>query len=79
MSQYFARRVLLFIPTIMLATIMVFGLFWIVPGDAAMMILTGAEGDSAGRVTDEDLAKLRADLALDRPVVVRSPGWPSRL
>ncbi len=75
MSQYFARRVLLFIPTIMLATIMVFGLFWIVPGDAAMMILTGDEGDSAGRVTDEDLAKLRAELGLDRHVVIQYGDW----
>lgn len=75
MSQYFARRVLLFIPTLMLATIMVFGLFWIVPGDAAMMILTGDEGDSGGRVTDEDLAKLRTELGLDRHVVVQYGDW----
>lgn len=75
MSQYFARRVLLFIPTIFLATILVFGLFWIVPGDAAMMILTGDEGDSGGRVTDEDLAKLRAELGLDRHVVVQYGDW----
>ena len=75
MSQYFARRVLLFIPTILLATILVFGLFWIVPGDAAMMILTGDEGDSGGRVTDEDLAKLRAELGLDRHVVVQYGDW----
>ena len=70
MSQYFARRVLLFVPTIMLATILVFGLFWIVPGDAAMMILTGDEGDSGGRVTDEDLAKLRAELGGLQPQFV---------
>ena len=75
MSQYFVRRALLFIPTIFLATIMVFGLFWIVPGDAAMMILTGDEGDSGGRVTDEDLAKLRAQLGLDRHVVVQYGDW----
>jgi peptide/nickel transport system permease protein len=75
MSQYFARRVLLFIPTILLATILVFGLFWIVPGDAAMMILTGDEGDSGGRVTDEDYAKLRAELGLDRHVVVQYGDW----
>lgn len=75
MTQYFARRVLLFVPTIILATILVFGLFWIVPGDAAMMILTGDEGDSAGRVTDEDLAKLRAELGLDRHVLVQYGDW----
>ena len=41
MWQYASRRLFLFIPTLFLATIMVFALFWIVPGDAAMMLLTG--------------------------------------
>ena len=36
MSQYLMRRMLLFIPTMLLATIMVFALFSIVPGDAAV-------------------------------------------
>ncbi len=74
MWNYAARRVLLFIPTILLATIMVFALFWIVPGDAAMMILTGDEGDG-GRVSEEDLANLRHDLGLDRPIHIQYADW----
>ena len=35
-----------FIPTLLLATVMVFALFWIVPGDPALTILGGGEGDS---------------------------------
>src|SRR5207245_11516527 len=39
MGKYAIRRVLLFIPTLLLATVMVFALFWIVPGDPALTIL----------------------------------------
>ena len=74
MKEYAIRRVLLFIPTILVATMLVFALFWIVPGDAAMMILTGEEGEG-GRVTDEELQNLRASLGLDRPVYVQYGDW----
>ena len=74
MWQYATRRVALFIPTILLATMMVFALFWIVPGDAAMMILTGEDGEG-GRVTTEELENLRADLGLDRPIYVQYADW----
>ena len=54
MSQYFIKRLLLFVPTILLATLIIFVMMWIVPGDAAMMILTGEEGEG-GRVSPEDV------------------------
>ena len=73
MRQYFFRRLFLFIPTLILASMMVFALMWIVPGDAAMMILTG-EGES-GRVRQEDLDRLRHDLGLDRPFYVQYGDW----
>jgi len=57
MGKYAIRRVLLFIPTLLLATVMVFALFWIVPGDPALTILGGAEGDS-GTVSLEQLHRL---------------------
>ncbi len=74
MLQYATRRVLLFVPTILLTTILVFALFWIVPGDAAMMILTGDDGDG-GRVTNEDYERLRQDLGLDRPIHMQYAEW----
>ena len=74
MIQYIVRRLLLFIPTMILATVMVFALFWIVPGDAAMMILTGEEGEG-GRVNTEDLEQLRKELGLDRPIHVQYGEW----
>jgi peptide/nickel transport system permease protein len=77
MAQYIVRRLLLFIPTMFLATLLVFALFWIVPGDAAMMILTGddPEGDTGGRVTTEELENLRIKLGLDRPIYVQYGEW----
>ena len=74
MFQYGTRRVLLFIPTLFLATIMVFALFWIVPGDAAMMLLTGDE-DAAGKVTNEDIDRLREKMGLNRPIHVQYSAW----
>ena len=74
MTQYIVRRLLLFIPTMILATVMVFALFWVVPGDAAMMILTGEEGEG-GRVNTADLDQLRKELGLDRPIHVQYGEW----
>jgi peptide/nickel transport system permease protein len=74
MYQYISRRIFLFIPTLLLATILVFVLFWIVPGDAAMMILTGEEGEG-GRVSAQELQNLRHQLGLDRPVYVQYADW----
>ena len=73
MIGYVVRRIGLFIPTILLTTVIVFALFFLVPGDAALFILTGEEG--AGAVTEEDLQKLRQELGLDRPVHIQYFDW----
>jgi len=74
MGEYAIRRALLFIPTLLIATILVFALFWIVPGDPALVILTGGEGDS-GTVSPEQLQQLRQTLGLDRPLYVQYGSW----
>jgi len=74
MGEYAIRRVLLFIPTLLVATILVFALFWIVPGDSALTILVGGEGDS-GMVAPEQLEQLRQALGLDRPLYVQYASW----
>ena len=74
MGHYAMRRVLLFLPTLLLATVMVFALFWIVPGDPAFTILGGGEGDS-GTVSLEQLQQLRQRLGLDRPIYVQYASW----
>jgi peptide/nickel transport system permease protein len=74
MGKYAIRRALLFIPTLLVATILVFTLFWIVPGDPALVILAGGEGDS-GSVSLEQLQQLRQTLGLDRPIYVQYASW----
>ena len=73
MKEYIARRFVLFIPTLLLTTLIVFVLFFLVPGDTALFILTGEEG--AGAVTEEDIAKLRSELGLDRPIHIQYFSW----
>ena len=70
---YALRRLGLFIPTLILTTLIVFVLFFLVPGDAALVILTGEEG--AGAVTDEDIARMRHELGLDRPIHIQYGSW----
>ncbi len=74
MGAYTIRRLYLFIPTLLLATILVFSLFWIVPGDAALVILVGDQGDEDSFEL-ADLEKLRQELGLDRPIYVQYGDW----
>jgi peptide/nickel transport system permease protein len=74
MGEYAIRRVLLFLPTLLVATVLVFTLFWIVPGDPALTILAGGEGDS-GTVSPAQLQQLRQSLGLDRPIYVQYASW----
>ena len=73
MQQYIVKRLLLFIPTILLVTLLVFALMRIVPGDPALIILAGESGE--GNYTDEQLTKLRHELGTDRPIFVQYGDW----
>jgi peptide/nickel transport system permease protein len=73
MQQYIASRVLLFIPTMVLLTLIVFLLLRIMPGDPAKQILGGATGE--GSYTQEDLANLQHKLGTDRPLHVQYGTW----
>ena len=74
-TTYIIRRLLLFIPTILIVTIIIFMLMWIVPGDTAMLILTGTDPSEGGRVDLADIERLRAKLGLDRPVHIQYGDW----
>ncbi|MDA1220053.1 MAG: ABC transporter permease [Chloroflexi bacterium] len=73
MRQYVVRRFALFIPTLLLTTLIVFVLFFLVPGDAALFILTGEDG--SGKVTEQDIINLRHELGLDRPIHIQYGSW----
>ena len=75
MRQYAIRRLMLFVPTLILATMLVFALFWVVPGDAAYLILGGGDEEDGARVSVEQLAALRHELGLDRPIYTQYGLW----
>ncbi|HCP22632.1 MAG: ABC transporter permease [SAR202 cluster bacterium] len=72
MRQYTIKRIGLFIPTLLLMTILVFVVMRVVPGDPAIAIL---EGDGGGSYTMADLERLRAELGTDRNLAVQYVDW----
>lgn len=71
MRQYALKRIALFIPTILLITIIVFVVMRLIPGDACLAILS----DGEATFTQEELADCRAELDLDKPLVVQYFDW----
>jgi ABC-type dipeptide/oligopeptide/nickel transport system permease component len=45
--RYIAHRVLLYVPMLLLLTLMVFLLMRVIPGDPALLILAGTSGDGS--------------------------------
>lgn len=72
MWQYIVKRVLLMIPTLFGAALLVFFLMNIIPGDIALLIIGGDQG---GDINPQELAKLRAQLGLDRPLYEQFLSW----
>ena len=73
MRTYILKRLGLFIPTMLLVTLMVFALMRLIPGDPALVLLAGDMGE--GAFTQEQLDDLRATLGTDRHVVVQYGDW----
>ena len=73
MGRYLAKRVSLFIPTILLVSVLVFMIMNIIPGDPAMMILMGEQGERD--FTQEQIDALRHKLGTDRPLSVQYGSW----
>ena len=73
MQTYILKRILLFVPTMFLVTVMVFLLMRLIPGDPALAYLVGDEGE--GSFTQEQLAELRAELGTDRSLIVQYGTW----
>ena len=72
MRQYTFKRIGLFVPTILLMTILVFFVMRVVPGDPAIALL---EGDGGGSYTQQDLENLRAELGTARNIAAQYVSW----
>jgi peptide/nickel transport system permease protein len=71
MIGYLFQRLLLFLPTLMLASFLAFGIMRILPGDPAIAMLGGADGN----FTQEDLEAVREKLGTNRPLIVQYGDW----
>ncbi len=72
MLLYAGRRILSTIPVMAIVALFVFGLLYIAPGDPAAIIA----GDQA---TPDDIARIRVNLGLERPFLVRFGEWAWRI
>ena len=73
MQSLIVRRLLIAIPTLIGATILVFVVMRVIPGDIAYALLAGEEG--AAQVDPDALAELRRELGTDRPLHVQYIDW----
>ena len=73
MQQYLLRRILLAIPTIIGVTILIFFIMRILPGDPLSVIVSEDAGTYV--LTEEELAAVRADLGLDKPLYMQYLSW----
>ena len=75
MQTYIIRRILLFIPTLFLVSIVVFVLLRIGPGDPVDIFLGDAAEGTRALVSQRELQELRASLHLDDNIVVQYGKW----
>ena len=73
MQGYIIRRLLLFVPTIIIASLIVFGIMRVIPGDVALIIL-GASGET-GQFDDKQYEALKKQLGLNDNLAVQYGRW----
>ncbi len=72
MQRYILQRLALFVPTLLLASLMIFGAMRILPGDVALAVLATG-GETA--VTPEAVQEMRERLGLNKPLPVQYGEW----
>jgi peptide/nickel transport system permease protein len=74
MRTYVLRRLLLFVPTLLGASLLIFVLMRLVPGDIAE-ILVYQTGSESSTVQQRQIQQIREELGLTRPVAVQYLEW----
>ena len=75
MRQYIARRALLIIPTALLASVVMFTLMKLLPGDVATAIIIQSDAGVTQEQTQAQLEALRRQYGLDQPLLVQYFSW----
>ncbi len=65
--RFFGKRIVIGVGLLFAVSVLIFVLIQTVPGDPAMLLLSGG----AGAVSDSAVQALRAELGLDRPLIVQ--------
>ena len=68
LRRYLAKRLLVAIPSLLIASLIVFTLPRLIPGDAVQLMLSE-------KAYAKDIAELRVKLGLDRPMYVQYVDW----
>ena len=71
LKRYVAKRLLIAIPSLLIASLIVFTLPRLIPGDAVQLMLEE-------KAYAKDIEELRAKLGLDRPIYVQYFEWAGR-
>ena len=74
MSAYIIRRIFLAIIVLILATLVVFVIMHLLPGDPVLLYLSK---DAYSRFTPEELAAARHEYGLDKPIIIQYFNWLS--
>jgi peptide/nickel transport system permease protein len=74
MQKYIARRLILFIPTVLLASLGIFVAMRVLPGDVAQAIL-GSEVLEGDPYALQQLDALREQMGLDEPIPIQYGKW----
>ncbi len=74
MGIYITRRLLLFVPTLIGVSMVIFALMRMVPGDIAE-ILEGDSGAISAAEYEKRIAQIRHELELDKPLYVQYLSW----
>jgi len=73
MFVYALKRMLLFIPTLIIVSFVIFGVMRIIPGDPALLVLVGDQGE--GSYTQEEYDAVKQKLGLDKPLLEQYVRW----
>src|SRR5262245_42931038 len=74
MRSYIGRRLLLFIPSLLGVSLLIFLIMRVVPGDIAEILVyqTGSESSS---IQQKQIQDIRRELGLDRPIAAQYLAW----
>jgi len=74
MGSYVVRRLLLFIPALLGASVLIFVLMRLVPGDIAEILVYQTGSETSG-VQQKQIQQIRQELGLNEPVMIQYISW----